>query len=105
MAREDAELAVRYGVDGIIVFNHGGHEDASARGTIESLPEVVAGVAGKIPVLIDSGFGEVRRCSRRSHLGRVRLASDVLTSGDSLHVPLVPDARNKRERRSKAALT
>jgi isopentenyl diphosphate isomerase/L-lactate dehydrogenase-like FMN-dependent dehydrogenase len=41
---------------GIIVSNHGGHEDASGRGTIESLPEVLSGAAGKIPVLIDSGF-------------------------------------------------
>jgi len=56
VTREDAALAVKHGVDGIIVSNHGGHEDASARGTIECLPEVVAGAAGKIPVLIDSGF-------------------------------------------------
>ncbi len=56
VTREDAALAVQHGVDGIIVSNHGGHEDASARGTIECLPEVVAGAAGKIPVLIDSGF-------------------------------------------------
>ena len=66
MARDDAELAVKYGVYGIIVSNHGGHEDASARGTIESQPEVVAGVAGKISVLIDSGFGEVRRASNHA---------------------------------------
>jgi isopentenyl diphosphate isomerase/L-lactate dehydrogenase-like FMN-dependent dehydrogenase len=56
VAGEDAALCVKHGVDGIIVSNHGGHEDASARGTIESLPEVVSGAAGKIPVLIDSGF-------------------------------------------------
>lgn len=56
VTREDAALAVQHGIDGIIVSNHGGHEDASARGTIECLPEVVAGAAGKIPVLIDSGF-------------------------------------------------
>lgn len=56
VTREDAELAVQHGVDGIIVSNHGGHDDASGRGSIECLPEVVAGVAGKIPILIDSGF-------------------------------------------------
>jgi 4-hydroxymandelate oxidase len=56
VAGEDAVLAVKHGVDGIIVSNHGGHEDASARGTIECLPEVLSGAAGKIPVLIDSGF-------------------------------------------------
>ena len=56
VAREDAALAVQHGVDGVIVSNHGGHEDASARGTIECLPEVLAGAAGKIPVYIDGGF-------------------------------------------------
>ncbi|MGH9679674.1 MAG: alpha-hydroxy acid oxidase, partial [Candidatus Acidiferrales bacterium] len=56
VAREDAALAVKHGVDGIIISNHGGHEDASGRGTLECLPEVLEGVAGKIPVLIDSGF-------------------------------------------------
>jgi isopentenyl diphosphate isomerase/L-lactate dehydrogenase-like FMN-dependent dehydrogenase len=56
VTREDAALAVQHGVDGVIISNHGGHEDASARGTIDCLPEVVAGAAGKIPVLIDSGF-------------------------------------------------
>ena len=56
VAGEDAALAVKHGVDGIIVSNHGGHEDASGRGTIECLPEVLSGAAGKIPVLIDSGF-------------------------------------------------
>jgi 4-hydroxymandelate oxidase len=56
VTREDAELAVEHGADGIIVSNHGGRTDDSGRGTIECLPEIVAGVAGKIPVLIDGGF-------------------------------------------------
>ena len=56
VAGEDAALAVKHGVDGVIVSNHGGHEDASGRGTIECLPEVLSAAAGKIPVLIDSGF-------------------------------------------------
>jgi isopentenyl diphosphate isomerase/L-lactate dehydrogenase-like FMN-dependent dehydrogenase len=53
--REDAALAVRHGADGIIVSNHGGRAWESGRGTLESLPEVVQGAAGKIPVLIDGG--------------------------------------------------
>ena len=52
---EDAALAVKNGVDGIIVSTHGGHHDAGARGAIECLPEVVAAVGGKIPVLMDGG--------------------------------------------------
>jgi 4-hydroxymandelate oxidase len=54
--REDAELCVRHGVDGIVVSNHGGRAEESGRSTIECLPEVVDAVQGKIPVLVDSGF-------------------------------------------------
>jgi 4-hydroxymandelate oxidase len=54
--REDAELAVRHGVDGIIVSNHGGRAQEGGRGTIECLPEVVDAVHGKLPVLVDGGF-------------------------------------------------
>jgi isopentenyl diphosphate isomerase/L-lactate dehydrogenase-like FMN-dependent dehydrogenase len=54
--REDAELAVQHGVDGIIVSNHGGRAQESGRATIECLPEVIEAVRGKIPVLIDGGF-------------------------------------------------
>jgi len=54
-AREDAELAVEHGADGVMVSNHGGRAMESGRGTLESLPDVVAGVAGRIPVLFDGG--------------------------------------------------
>jgi isopentenyl diphosphate isomerase/L-lactate dehydrogenase-like FMN-dependent dehydrogenase len=56
VTREDAELAVQHGVDGLIVSNHGGRAEPSGRGTIESLSEVIAGANKKIPVLVDSGF-------------------------------------------------
>ena len=56
VTREDAELAVQYGADGVIVANHGGRGSESLRSTIECLPEVVEGVAGRIPVLIDGGI-------------------------------------------------
>jgi isopentenyl diphosphate isomerase/L-lactate dehydrogenase-like FMN-dependent dehydrogenase len=54
--REDAELCVRHGADGVIVSNHGGRAEESGRSTIECLPEVVQAVQGRIPVLVDSGF-------------------------------------------------
>jgi len=53
---EDARLAVEHAVDGIIVSNHGGRAEASLRSTIESLPEIVEAVRGRIAVLIDGGF-------------------------------------------------
>jgi 4-hydroxymandelate oxidase len=52
---EDAVLAVQNGADGIIVSNHGGRSIESGRATLESLPEVVRGVGGRIPVLVDGG--------------------------------------------------
>ncbi len=54
--REDARLAREHGIDGIIVSNHGGRATEDLRATIESLPEVVDGVGGQIPVLVDGGF-------------------------------------------------
>lgn len=56
VTREDAALAVSHGIDGVVVSNHGGRAEESGRSAIESLPEVVAGAAGRIPVLVDSGF-------------------------------------------------
>ena len=56
VTREDAELAVEHGVAGIIVSNHGGRGEESGRATIESLVEVVEGVKGRVPVLVDGGF-------------------------------------------------
>jgi 4-hydroxymandelate oxidase len=55
VTREDAQIAVEHGVDGIVVSNHGGRAEESLRPTIESLPEVIEGVAGKIPVIMDGG--------------------------------------------------
>jgi len=55
VTREDAELAVQYGADGIYVSNHGGRAEESYRATIDSLPEVAEGTAGRIPIFFDSG--------------------------------------------------
>ncbi|MEL6537668.1 MAG: lactate 2-monooxygenase [Bacteroidota bacterium] len=52
---EDAKLAIQYGMDGIIVSNHGGRQVDGAVGALTMLPEVVAAVDDKIPVLFDSG--------------------------------------------------
>jgi (S)-2-hydroxy-acid oxidase len=56
VTREDAQLAVEHGADGIVVSNHGGRAEESLRPTIECLPEVVDAVKGKVPVLIDGGI-------------------------------------------------
>jgi len=53
--REDARLCLEHGIDGILVSNHGGRSTETGRATIEALPEVVAEVAGRIPVFVDGG--------------------------------------------------
>ncbi len=53
---EDALLAVEHGVDGIIVSNHGGRQLDGTRATIDTLPEVVDAVAGRVDVLVDGGI-------------------------------------------------
>jgi 4-hydroxymandelate oxidase len=55
MTGEDAKEALRHGVDGLIVSNHGGRAEESGQATIGVLVEVVEAVGGKVPVLIDGG--------------------------------------------------
>ena len=56
VTREDAALAVEHGADAVIVSNHGGRSEESGRSAIDCLPEVLEAVAGRLPVLVDSGF-------------------------------------------------
>ena len=55
MTAEGAEQAIEHGADGIFVSNHGGRAVNSMWSTIDSLPEVVGAVRGRVPVFIDSG--------------------------------------------------
>ena len=52
---DDAAQAVRLGVDGLIVSNHGGRTLDGALPTAEALPQVVR-AAGDVPVLVDGGI-------------------------------------------------
>ena len=56
MTSEDAERAVKHGLSGIIVSNHGARQLDQVGSTIEALPECVQAAGGKIPVLVDGGF-------------------------------------------------
>ena len=56
VTREDAELAMHHGVNGMFVSNHGGRAENSTRATVLTLPEVVAGVRGRVPVFLDGGI-------------------------------------------------
>lgn len=65
LSPEDGRRAIDYGVDGIIVSNHGGRNLDLLPATIDALPGVAEAVAGRIPVLLDSG---------------IRRGTDVLTA-------------------------
>jgi isopentenyl diphosphate isomerase/L-lactate dehydrogenase-like FMN-dependent dehydrogenase len=53
---EDAELAVRHGVEVVYVSNHGGRQLDHGLGSIAVLPEVIAAVGGRAEVWVDGGF-------------------------------------------------
>jgi isopentenyl diphosphate isomerase/L-lactate dehydrogenase-like FMN-dependent dehydrogenase len=55
MTGDDAKEALRHGVDGLIVSNHGGRAEESGQATIGVLVEIVDAVNGRVPVLIDGG--------------------------------------------------
>lgn len=56
LTAEDALLAIGHGVDGIVVSNHGGRSEDGGSGTIDLLPEILAAVNGRAPVIVDGGF-------------------------------------------------
>jgi isopentenyl diphosphate isomerase/L-lactate dehydrogenase-like FMN-dependent dehydrogenase len=56
MSAVDAQRAADYGVDGIVVSNHGGRQLDGAPGSIEVLPEVAAAVGQHMTVLFDGGI-------------------------------------------------
>ncbi len=56
LTAEDAALALENGADGLIVSNHGGRQLDGAVPALKALPEVVAAVGGRCPVLFDSGI-------------------------------------------------
>ncbi|HSV51174.1 MAG TPA: alpha-hydroxy acid oxidase [Burkholderiaceae bacterium] len=53
---EDAREAVRLGLAGLIVSNHGGRTLDTAPATAAVLPRIVQAVAGQMPVLVDGGI-------------------------------------------------
>jgi L-lactate dehydrogenase (cytochrome) len=52
---DDAREAVRRGLDGIVVSNHGGRQVDGAIASLEALPAIAAAVGEDLAVLFDSG--------------------------------------------------
>lgn len=57
---DDAERAIRLGLDGVWLSNHGGRQLDTAVSGMDALPEIVAAVGGRTTVIVDGG---VRRGS------------------------------------------
>jgi len=53
---DDAARLAAMGVDAIVVSNHGGRQLDGAVPSLQALPEVLQGVAGRCPVLVDGGI-------------------------------------------------
>lgn len=55
MTADEAELAVKAGVDAIVVSNHGGRVLDQTPGIADVLPEIAEAVKGKVTILADGG--------------------------------------------------
>ena len=53
---EDAQKAVEYGCDGVVISNHGGRVLDSTPSVAAVLPQIVAAVGGQCKILVDSGI-------------------------------------------------
>ncbi|XP_060092327.1 2-Hydroxyacid oxidase 2 isoform X1 [Heteronotia binoei] len=55
LTKEDTELAVRHGVQGIIVSNHGGRQLDGVPASIDALVEIKEAVRDKVEIYLDGG--------------------------------------------------
>ncbi len=53
---EDVETAIRFGIDGVIVSNHGGRQLDAGQSAIRSLAPIVEAFKGQIKIMMDSGI-------------------------------------------------
>ena len=54
-SEEDTEMAIRLGLDGIIVSNHGGRQLDAGESSIHSLAPIVKNYKNRIKIMLDSG--------------------------------------------------
>ncbi|MBS1573979.1 MAG: alpha-hydroxy-acid oxidizing protein [Bacteroidetes bacterium] len=53
---EDTEMAVKLGLDGVIVSNHGGRQIDAGQSAIKSMGPIVEKYKGKLKIMMDSGI-------------------------------------------------
>ena len=79
---DDAATAVKAGVDGIIVSNHGARNLDTVPATIDALPRIVERVERRLPVIVDGGIRRGTDVIKALALARLRCRWAVHTSGD-----------------------
>lgn len=91
---DDAREAVKAGVDGIVVSNHGGRQLDGAPSTSRALPAIVEAVGSQIMVLADggvrSGLDVVRMLALGAHgvlLGRAQAYALAGAAGPAWRMP------------------
>ncbi|MDQ0255114.1 isopentenyl diphosphate isomerase/L-lactate dehydrogenase-like FMN-dependent dehydrogenase [Evansella vedderi] len=90
--KDDAQLAIEHGIDGIIVSNHGGRQLDGVRSTLAALPSIVEVINGRISVLFDSG---VRRGT--DIIKALALGADAVLIGRPFVYGLVDGENGVRE--------
>ncbi len=83
----DAEDAVRFGADGIVVSNHGGRQLDGVLSTARALPPIADKVTGKLKILVDSGIRSGLDVARMLALG-----ADATMLGRAFVSPSPPTA-------------
>ena len=86
---EDAREAVKNGVDGIVVSNHGGRQLDGVMSSARALPRIADAIAGRMPILVDGGV--------RSGLDVVRmlaLGADFVLMGRAWAYALAARSQN-----------
>lgn len=53
---EDVSLAIKHGLDGVVISNHGGRQLDSVPATLDTLRECAVAAAGRIPIAVDGGI-------------------------------------------------
>ncbi|KAK6908680.1 hypothetical protein I203_102683 [Kwoniella mangroviensis CBS 8507] len=97
---EDAALALKHGLDGVVVSNHGGRQLDAAPATIDALPAIADVIQGRIPIFFDAVLWGLAAAGEEG----VGLALDIIAEEFKLVMALTGVTDITQIRRSTLAL-